>query len=595
MNKYLRTFFLLTVYTVLFASIAEAELNTGRAFNSDLDALISQSDQIKTSDSAQFKQNLIKLESYLDSASPQQQEFINYLQAYENVLDGDFENAQVDLENLFLNATSLHSKIRIKATLANIQAISREYGKSLVNLDFAINNVEEIGDEILTNKINLVSSIVYFLLEIYDMSSKYAELVVNANPDAVMVCKASVYNFRSRIKLNLAIDDQLMNDAIELCKNNNEIIYASLLELDWIHAKLDHAYLEQNNELIETLLKKVKSLESGVDKFGYNNLIGLKDMVLAKAYYYNGQVDLALKSANKSIAGSTRSGNTSQVVDALRILQQEVLIHDDYKRAYQFGNQINLVEREIYSEAKSKQMAYMTVKHTNLSKTLEIEQLNQQKAVLELEKKLANQEANNQRLVILLILMLLALLLMWLLRIKKRHDYFRNVSEIDHLTKVLTRKAFEEQASVLIQRMASEEKQVHMAIMDFDHFKQVNDNNGHLVGDWVLKHVIYACKQQVEGEMIIARLGGEEFCIVMPEMDFNAMSTKVEEFRIAVESLDCSESGADFSITASFGVSSSATSGYSMNLLLTHADVALFEAKRQGRNQVVIFNSSQPL
>ncbi len=80
MNKYLRTFFLLTVYTVLFASIAEAELNTGRAFNSDLDALISQSDQIKTSDSAQFKQNLIKLESYLDSASPQQQEFINYLQ-----------------------------------------------------------------------------------------------------------------------------------------------------------------------------------------------------------------------------------------------------------------------------------------------------------------------------------------------------------------------------------------------------------------------------------------------------------------------------------------------------------------------------------
>ncbi|VAW45619.1 hypothetical protein MNBD_GAMMA02-208, partial [hydrothermal vent metagenome] len=125
MNKHVLILFILTVYTVLYSSITEAELNTGRVPNSDLDDLISQSDQIKTSDSAQFKQNLVLLEDYLDSASPQQQEFINYLQAYEHVLDGDFENAQVDLENLFLNAATLHSKIRIKATLANIQAISR--------------------------------------------------------------------------------------------------------------------------------------------------------------------------------------------------------------------------------------------------------------------------------------------------------------------------------------------------------------------------------------------------------------------------------------------------------------------------------------
>ena len=111
---------------------------------------------------------------------------------------------------------------------------------------------------------------------------------------------------------------------------------------------------------------------------------------------------------------------------------------------------------------------------------------------------------------------------------------------------------------------------------------------GHLIGDWVLKNVIYTIKELIEENMIIARLGGEEFCVVVSDTTPEIMHKKLEVMRQAIEHLDCSEAGTDLSVTASFGFTSSETSGYSLPLLLTHADVALFEAKNKGRNQIVM-------
>lgn len=562
----------------------------GDELTADLDVFINQTDAIKTSDSTQFKINLAKLESKSATATIHQQEFIHYLQAYENVLDGDLEQAQAGLNRLFQEVSSLHVKVRIKATLANIQAVSREYYKALVNLDFAINNLDQVGDELLNNKINLVSSIVYYLLEIYEMSLKYSELVVNANPDSDMVCKALVYNFRSRIKLDNAFDVKRMLETINLCKHQNQIIYTSLLELDWIHKELEQAFLDENHQAIKALLSQVKTIESGVDKFGYNNLIGLKDMILAKAYYYNGDVDSAIKSARKSIEGSALSGNTSQVVDAVKLLQLEALNEKNFERAYLLGKQINEIEGEIFSEAKSKQMAYMSIKHNNLAKQLEIKQLNQSNQLLSLENKLAAETSKKQQLMMLLTISILVLLALWTYRIKKKRDYFKQVSEIDHLTQVFTRKAFEEKIKVMLNACAAENQTVNVAIMDLDHFKLVNDQYGHLVGDWVLKQVISICADVTDPNILMARLGGEEFCIVAPHITQLEMVKLMQRMRVAIEQMDCSGSGSEFNITASFGVSSTLRSGYKVSMLLTHADVALFEAKNLGRNKVVVFD-----
>ena len=69
----------------------------------------------------------------------------------------------------------------------------------------------------------------------------------------------------------------------------------------------------------------------------------------------------------------------------------------------------------------------------------------------------------------------------------------------------------------------------------------------------------------------------------------DVMMAKVEKMRQAIADFDCNDSGAELSVTASFGVTSSDVSGYNLPMLLTHADVALFEAKNKGRNRVVAF------
>lgn len=584
-------FILTLIWLLVNPSLANNDVNSVVSLNLNIEQLIEETDQLKTSNSVQFKKNLKTLKNQRGSVTQFQQDFIQYLAAYNYVLDGNFLEAQQQLKGLSQSTSSLEIKIRAKATLANIQAISMEYNKALINIDYVMENVNELNDKVLINKINLISSIVYYQLDIYEMSLKYAEILVDAEPDPVMQCKGMVYEIRSKFALNITQQVSDVYQVINLCNVENQIIYAALLELDWIYLTLDKAVNENNEQLIVEQLEKVKLIENKIDDFGYNNLIGLKDMLMAKAYYHNGQVESAVEKANLSISGSAQSGVTEQVLEARKILQNIALNEEDFERAFKISQQIREAENALNQQAKSKQMAYMAVKHDNLTKQIEIQQLKQNNDLLSLENKLSVEKSRKQQLVMLLAAIVLILLGVWSYKIKKKHDYFKGVADIDHLTKVFTRKAFEEKVNVMLNDCQSENKPLNVAIMDLDHFKSVNDRFGHLVGDWVLKHVVLCCEEVADEDILVARLGGEEFCIVSPDISQSKMVQLMEKMRKATEYMDCSGSGATFSITASFGVSSTLVSGYHLPTLLRHADLALFQAKNGGRNQVITYEN----
>ena len=556
--------------------------------------LIQKTDQVKISKSEQFKHYLNELVDRKPEATEAQQELIQYLEDYVAVLDGNFDQAQIKLNRLFADSKYTYTKVRIKATLANIQAISRQYDQALENLDYALEHVNSIDDESATNRVNLVSSIVYSLMEIYDMSIKYAELVISANPDDRILCKASVYKMRGELMLNQLISEDDVIKSINECKKQQEIVYASLLELNWVNKELDNAGKTQNQERLSYLLGRIKALESSVEKFGYNNLIGMKDMALAKVYDLQNNTRQAIMSAQKAIEGSAQSGNTSQVVDAMNILVNDAIDQDDYQKAYELTSKINSIENEIYNQSKAKQMAYMSAKHNNLAKQIEIQQLKQNNYLLALENELAEESNKNQKLLMMLVISLLCLLGLWAYKLKKRHDYFKEVSEVDHLTQVYTRKAFEEKLRTILNRNHESQEPVNLAILDLDHFKKVNDMHGHLVGDWVLKHVVKACQHITGDKALLARLGGEEFCLVIEGISEPDMFAVLDQIRNDIEHMDCSPSGSEFTITSSFGFTTTGISGYRMSMLLTHADLALFEAKNRGRNQVVGFAEINP-
>ncbi|WP_223787709.1 GGDEF domain-containing protein [Marinicella meishanensis] len=494
------------------------------------------------------------------------------------------------MENLIPNCEDLRVRIRVNALIANIAVIGGDYIKASNNIDLVIQNAEQTSD--VTSKLLAysVAAIVYNLLDQRELGVKYSQLLYNLEPSEKNLCHLHYSsNVHHLDKDNPPIDFSKISSMSEQCRASGNLLYSQFIVLDNIKWKLTQEQIDPAT--MDEIRQTLEALNDEISSSPYQNILGIFAAVKAKYHWLNGETESAEQRALKSIQLNQNLGITEQLIMALEVLENVAKSKGDYVSSYDYLNQKNEAELKMYDQSQAKQMAFMTVKHSNLAKVFEIEQLNRQKEVLELEKQLAKQEANNQRLVILLILTLVGFMAMWLVRIKKKHDYFKGVSEIDHLTKVLTRKAFEEQVSELLVKCQEQEKPMNLAIVDLDHFKNVNDTHGHLIGDWVLKNVVYAIKELVEENMIIARLGGEEFCVVIPMVDCEAMAAKLETMRRAIETLDCSESGVELSVTASFGYTSSVTSGYSLPMLLTHADVALFEAKKQGRNQVVKFNN----
>ncbi|MDZ5473644.1 histidine kinase N-terminal 7TM domain-containing protein [Bacillus sp. 31A1R] len=153
----------------------------------------------------------------------------------------------------------------------------------------------------------------------------------------------------------------------------------------------------------------------------------------------------------------------------------------------------------------------------------------------------------------------------------------------DGLTNVLNRSAFMDKCS----QFADEHKSLAIILFDIDHFKKINDTYGHLVGDQALIHIVGVCKSYMKEEYIFARYGGEEFVIAMPESSIEEASeyAKVLCEEIATSRMKLGEQ--PLHITASFGVA--VHQNVKLGDLLNEADQALYQAKRNGRNNVQVF------
>jgi diguanylate cyclase (GGDEF)-like protein len=109
----------------------------------------------------------------------------------------------------------------------------------------------------------------------------------------------------------------------------------------------------------------------------------------------------------------------------------------------------------------------------------------------------------------------------------------------------------------------------------------------------VLKRAVAACQAQLRSTDIFGRLGGEEFGILMPDCVPERAADQAELMRKAIAGLsELAEDGIDFPVHASFGVSAARWSGYKLPQLLAHADSALYQAKREGRNRVVVHDQA---
>lgn len=160
----------------------------------------------------------------------------------------------------------------------------------------------------------------------------------------------------------------------------------------------------------------------------------------------------------------------------------------------------------------------------------------------------------------------------------------RRAAEHDPLTDLLNRRGFEQ---ALPEARGGAFPAGALVVGDIDHFKQVNDRFGHAAGD----HVIIGFADRLRGTLIgasaIARFGGEEFVAYLPGVSRVDAARMAEEARLAFAAMGWSQHGIDGSITASFGVSTTAPGDHSVHEAIARADACLYVAKNSGRNRVV--------
>jgi len=162
----------------------------------------------------------------------------------------------------------------------------------------------------------------------------------------------------------------------------------------------------------------------------------------------------------------------------------------------------------------------------------------------------------------------------------------------DQLTGLPNRRYLWEALGAELMRARRKQTPLAVIMLDIDHFKQVNDRWGHEAGDLVLKNVTYAIRAVVRGSDIVARHGGEEFVIVLPEALEEIALARAEAVRSAIAALQLTYGGESLgTITASLGIVITRRLGETAEGLVRIADQAMFKAKQGGRNRVVIKNA----
>jgi len=155
----------------------------------------------------------------------------------------------------------------------------------------------------------------------------------------------------------------------------------------------------------------------------------------------------------------------------------------------------------------------------------------------------------------------------------------------DALTGIQNRRYFDDALREYLAEFGRIEKPIGLMILDLDHFKQINDNHGHNIGDEVLREVAKCLKDMTRYHDVVARLGGEEFAVVAPNMDSELLLKLAERIRRAIANLAVLSGNVRLKITTSVGLA--VWDGReNADVFFDRADKMLYEAKRLGRNRV---------
>lgn len=192
---------------------------------------------------------------------------------------------------------------------------------------------------------------------------------------------------------------------------------------------------------------------------------------------------------------------------------------------------------------------------------------------------------------ILVISLVIALLMkntFLLSKLLSQNDHYFKLALHDELTGILNRRGFEKNAKQVLELAKSNPTSITSILFDIDYFKQINDTYGHDKGDEVLRSFTQICQAHITHSDVFARLGGDEFVMLLPNQNGQQATKCINELLDKIRAIRVETPLGSISVSSSIGISEVRSPNESIAKWLERADKALYQAKKQGRNRVVL-------
>jgi diguanylate cyclase (GGDEF)-like protein len=552
----------------------------------EAEQLLHRADNVKGVDPAEFASLMQRLDEQSGTFSPPQQQYLRYLQGWQNAYSGKYAQAVPLLEATIKDA-DITLRFRASATLANVQAVATQYDEAFAQLGQLLTLLPQVTDKDARQQGMLVIGYLYNQVGEYDLGLSYADKLAAEDSSPRAVCRTHLLRLEALYRGGKFNGDvaPFMN-AIGTCVGGNEVLWAS-----GIRAYVARFYIDQgrNSEAIKLLTTHYDEARST----RYRRLIAEYEDLLARAYKNAGNSTAAQQAALRAVGNGPDIQNqyTEPMVDSYRLLYQLAQEQSDTRSALAYHEKYAAADKGYLDDVSARQIAYERAKHEAAANRLQIDALNKQNEVLQLQQQLGKKAVETSRLYIALLFVMAVFIGLFAYRTKRSQLHFMKLSRVDGLTGIDNRPYFIVQAERALDASRKLEQEVCVILCDLDHFKSINDKYGHATGDHVLRQAVDACRKHLRVSDLFGRFGGEEFCILLPGCSLADARQRCEQLRAAIATVTTDAGNSNSTVSASFGVAATASSGYELRQLLAHADAALYRAKFAGRNCVVLYDT----
>ena len=545
------------------------------------DQLIQRADQTKLANHDQFQTLLKQLDTQSDQLNVLQRDWLDYLHAWQLGYQGDYPQALTAFNILLAHTHDPTVLARARISLIYDQVNAAHYEAAYTTLSNLLQSLPRIADHNAHFLVLVTAAYLYSDAGQYDLAMRYIEQAAAYEQSESATCLIDDSRIETLFKAGkLRSGDALVRTALDACQR----IGASN-DTNSINLYLAGTLL--NEDRVADALKLLKSHDAEVFASHSSALTAEYRATFARGYLLAGDFAQARDSAKSAIELANKQEYSKPMSDAYKVLYEVAKHQGDESNALTYHEKFASADKGYLNGISARALAYQMVHQQLLDKKRVIDTLTEKNNVLLLQQQLDTKSIETRRLYILLLLAGLAFVIGWACRIKCSQIKFQQLARRDGLTGISNRQYFFDAAQEVLRDCAKNAREASVLAMDLDHFKSVNDRHGHAAGDDVLKRAVAICQTYLRSKDLLGRLGGEEFAILLPDCTATVAAQRANEMREAIAELPGNVS-AEVAITASFGVAATQVCGYNLTSLLAHADTALYEAKRTGRNRVSV-------